>query len=156
MRLGILDAIHRSADAFSRFIALHDVHGDKLPGQYFSAVLRDRDVSAFSIPISWRAARGVLQNTERCVYCLKRAHIVSGMLSSIRHFPLFVLCLVRFNVHHVTENSNFFKKPFGKFLANFERPVRSCIEAKFCKQILVWKLLTRSTRFTHFCTAKKN
>ena len=39
---------------------------------------------------------------------------------------------------------------FGEFLASFERPVLGCIEADFCKQILVRirivkKLLTRST-----------
>ena len=33
-----------------------DTHGDKLVGQYFSAVLRARNVSAFSIQICWRAA----------------------------------------------------------------------------------------------------
>ena len=37
---------------------------------------------------------------------------------------------------------------------NFERLVLGCIEAKICKQILVGKLLTRSTRFTYFCIAQ--
>ena len=32
--------------------------------------------------------------------------------------------------------------------------VLGCIEADFCKKILVGKLLTRSTRFTCFCTAQ--
>ena len=31
--------------------------------------------------------------------------------------------------------------------------VLGCIEADFCKQIFVGKLLTRSTIFTYFCTA---
>ncbi len=35
-----------------------------------------------------------------------------------------------------------------KFPPNFERLVLGCIDAEFCKQILVGKLLTRSTRFT--------
>jgi hypothetical protein len=39
------------------------------------------------------------------------------------------------------------------FLTNFKRPVLGCIDATCCKYILVWKLLTRSTRSTHFCTA---
>ena len=33
-------------------------------------------------------------------------------------------------------------------MANCERPVLGCIDAKFCKSIFVWKLFTRSTRFT--------
>ena len=37
--------------------------------------------------------------------------------------------------------------------AKFTGLVLGCIEAKFCKQILVGKLLTRSTRFTCFCAA---
>ena len=37
--------------------------------------------------------------------------------------------------------------------SNFERLVLGCIETNLCKQILVGKLLTRSTRFTNFCTA---
>ena len=32
--------------------------------------------------------------------------------------------------------------------------VLGCIEADFCKKIFVRKLLTRSTRFTCFCTAQ--
>ena len=40
------------------------------------------------------------------------------------------------------------------FPPNFERLVLGCIDADFCKQILVGKLLTRSTRFTYFCTAQ--
>ena len=37
---------------------------------------------------------------------------------------------------------------------NFERLVLGCVEANFCNWILVRKLLTRSTRFTYFCTAQ--
>ena len=40
------------------------------------------------------------------------------------------------------------------FHPNFERLVLGCIDADFCKSILVGKLLTRSTRFTYFCTAQ--
>ena len=40
------------------------------------------------------------------------------------------------------------------FPPNFERLVLGCIDADFGKQILVGKLLTRSTRFTYFCTAQ--
>ena len=38
--------------------------------------------------------------------------------------------------------------------SNFIRLVVCCIDAKFCKKIFVGKLLTRSTRFTCFCTAQ--
>ena len=47
-----------------------------------------------------------------------------------------------------------FTLTFGSFLANIERLVLGCIEAEFCKQILVGKLLTRSTRCPRFCTAQ--
>ena len=33
-----------------------NMHGDKLAGQYFSVVLRERNASAFSIQPYWRAA----------------------------------------------------------------------------------------------------
>ena len=36
--------------------------------------------------------------------------------------------------------------------SNFKRLVLGCIDADFCNQILVGKLLTRSTRFACFCT----
>ena len=42
----------------------------------------------------------------------------------------------------------------GEISANFRRLVLDRIEAKFWKEILVGKLLTRSTRFTRFCTAQ--
>ena len=48
-------------------------------------------------------------------------------------------------------------EPFSDFsakLANFTGLVLFCIDAKFCKKIFVGKLLTRSTRFTCFCTAQ--
>ena len=48
--------------------------------------------------------------------------------------------------------SNFFLTSCG-ILANFERLVLGGIATNLCKQILVGKLLTRSTRFTNFCTA---
>ena len=41
-----------------------------------------------------------------------------------------------------------------KSTPSFERLVLGWIEADFCKWILVWKLLTRSTRLTYFCTAQ--
>ena len=37
---------------------------------------------------------------------------------------------------------------------NFIGLVLFCIDAKFCKKIFVGKLLTKSTRFTCFCTAQ--
>ena len=40
------------------------------------------------------------------------------------------------------------------FPPNFERLVLGYIDADVCKKILVGKLLTRSTRFTYFCTAQ--
>ena len=43
---------------------------------------------------------------------------------------------------------------FSAKLSNFIRLVLCCIDAKFCKKIFVGKLLTRSTRFTCFCTAQ--
>ena len=48
-------------------------------------------------------------------------------------------------------------EPFPDFSAksaNFTELVLFCIDAKFCKKIFVGKLLTRSTRFTCFCTAQ--
>ena len=48
-------------------------------------------------------------------------------------------------------------EPYSDFSAkwsNFIRLVLFCIDAKFCKKIFVGKLLTRSTRFTCFCTAQ--
>ena len=48
-------------------------------------------------------------------------------------------------------------EPYSDFLAkwsNFRGLVLFCIDAKFCKKIFVGKLLTRSTRFTCFCTAQ--
>ena len=48
-------------------------------------------------------------------------------------------------------------EPFPDFSAkwaNFRGLVLFCIDAKFCKKIFVGKLLTRSTRFTCFCTAQ--
>ena len=48
-------------------------------------------------------------------------------------------------------------EPFADFSAkwaNFTGLVLFCIDAKFCKKIFVGKLLTRSTRFTCFCTAQ--
>ena len=46
-------------------------------------------------------------------------------------------------------------EPYSDFSAkwsNFTGLVLFCIDAKFCKKICVGKLLTRSTRFTCFCT----
>ena len=48
-------------------------------------------------------------------------------------------------------------EPFSDFSAkwaNFIGLVLFCIDAKFCNKIFVGKLLTRSTRFTCFCTAQ--
>ena len=48
-------------------------------------------------------------------------------------------------------------EPYSDFSAkwpNFTGLVLFCIDAKFCKKIFVGKLLTRSTRFTCFCTAQ--
>ena len=48
-------------------------------------------------------------------------------------------------------------EPYSDFSAkwaNFTGLVLCCIDAKFCKKIFVGKLLTRSTRFTCFCTAQ--
>ena len=48
-------------------------------------------------------------------------------------------------------------EPFSDFsatLANVIRLVLFCIDAKFCKKVFVGQLLTRSTRFTCFCTAQ--
>ena len=47
--------------------------------------------------------------------------------------------------------------PYSDFpakLSNFIGLVLFGIDAKFCKKIFVGKLLTRSTRFTCFCTAQ--
>ena len=47
--------------------------------------------------------------------------------------------------------------PYSDFSAkwsNFLGLPLFCIDAKFCKKIFVGKLLTRSTRFTCFCTAQ--
>ena len=41
----------------------------------------------------------------------------------------------------------------GAGRSTFGGLVLGCIDADFCKQILVGKLLTRSTRFTNFATA---
>ena len=43
---------------------------------------------------------------------------------------------------------------FSAKWANFTGLVLFCIDANFCKEIFVGKLLTRSTRFTCFCTAQ--
>ena len=43
---------------------------------------------------------------------------------------------------------------FSARWANFLGLVLFCIDAKFCKKICVGKLVTRSTRFTCFCTAQ--
>ena len=43
---------------------------------------------------------------------------------------------------------------FSAKLSNFRGLVLFRIDAKFCKKIFVGKLLTRSTRFTCFCTAQ--
>ena len=43
---------------------------------------------------------------------------------------------------------------FSPKWANFIGLVLFCIDADFCKKIFVGKLLTRSTRFTCFCTAQ--
>ena len=48
-------------------------------------------------------------------------------------------------------------EPYSDFsarLSNFIGLVLFCIDAKFCKKTFVGKLLTRSTRFTCFCTAQ--
>ena len=48
-------------------------------------------------------------------------------------------------------------EPYSDFsakLSNFRELILVCIDAKFCKKIFVGKLLTRSTRFTCFCTAQ--
>ena len=47
-----------------------------------------------------------------------------------------------------------FYSDFSSKWSNFIRLVLCCIDAKFCKKIFVGKLLTRSTRFTCFCTAQ--
>ena len=43
---------------------------------------------------------------------------------------------------------------FSAKLPNFTGLIPGCIDAKFCRKIFVGKLLTRSTRFTCFCTAQ--
>ena len=43
---------------------------------------------------------------------------------------------------------------FSSKWSNFIRLVLCCIGAKCCKKVFVGKLLTRSTRFTCFCTAQ--
>ena len=48
-------------------------------------------------------------------------------------------------------------EPYSDFSAKWSHFIRldlCCIDAKFCKKIFVGKLLTRSTRFTCFCTAQ--
>ena len=48
-------------------------------------------------------------------------------------------------------------EPYSDFSAkwsNFIGLVLFCTDAKFCKKIFIGKLLTRSTRFTCFCTAQ--
>ena len=46
------------------------------------------------------------------------------------------------------------RSDFSAKWSNFVGLVLFCIDAKFCKKIFVGKLLTRSTRFTCFCTAQ--
>ena len=46
------------------------------------------------------------------------------------------------------------KRRFKQIQTNFKRLVLFCIDTKFCKKIFVGQLLTRSTRFTCFCTAQ--
>ena len=43
---------------------------------------------------------------------------------------------------------------FFSQMSKLYRLVLFCIDVKFCKKIFVGKLLTRSTRFTCFCTAQ--
>ena len=48
-------------------------------------------------------------------------------------------------------------EPYSDFSSKWSNCVRlvlCCIDVKFCKKIFVGKLLTRSTRFTCFCTAQ--
>ena len=66
---------------------------------------------------------------------------------ALRSGPLRVLTLVeRFDIEPFSD--------FSSKWSNFIRLVLCCIDAKICKKIFVGKLLTRSTRFTCFCTAQ--
>ena len=66
-----------------------------------------------------------------------------------RHLPVIAA------VHTLVERFDI--EPFSDFLAkwaNFRELVLFCIDAKFCNKIFVGKLLTRSKRFTCFCTVQ--
>ena len=43
--------------------------------------------------------------------------------------------------------------PEYQIIANFSELVLLCIEADFCTQIRIFQHFSRSTRFSHFCTA---
>ena len=45
---------------------------------------------------------------------------------------------------------------FSAKLSNFRGLVLFCIEADFCDQILIFQHFSRSTRFTHFRTARNS
>ena len=45
---------------------------------------------------------------------------------------------------------------FSAKSSNFRRLVLSCINADFCVQILILQRFSRSTRFSHLCTARNS
>merc|ERR1711965_28036 len=45
---------------------------------------------------------------------------------------------------------------FSTKSSNFRRLVLSCINAEFCVQILILQRFSRSTRFSHLCTARNS
>ena len=93
----------------------------------------------------------IFNNIHSCPYgglCRECAVVVEAQLLSFAH------------VRHVVEATlveRFDIEPFSDFSAKWANVIRLvlfCIDAKFCKKIFIGKLLTRSTRFTCFCTAQ--
>ena len=88
-----------------------------------------------------------------CALCLVLAimltvAIVYGLACRlhVKPFVNYVIFIIQVHLYSLTHSR---ESP-----PNFERLVLGSIDADFCKEILVGKLLTRSTRFTYFCTAQ--
>ena len=78
--------------------------------------------------------------------CLTRSGSAAGTFAPARARTAARSLVERFDI-----------EPYSDFSAkwsNFRGLVLFCIDAKFCNKIFVGKLLTRSTRFTCFCTAQ--
>ena len=88
-----------------------------------------------------------------CALCLVLAimltvAIVYGLACRlhVKPFVNYVIFIIQVHLYSLTHSR---ESP-----PNFERLVLGSIDADFGKEILVGKLLTRSTRFTYFCTAQ--